>query len=95
MIKIEDSYPNSTNTRFCKTAKPMIVNITHLIGLAIRGGCTMFPCLKYQTTYTKTLRVTTSPNITQIYTQRIKLSNSLKAGGPLVLLLGLKVLIVG
>ena len=69
MIKIEDSYLNNTNTRFCKTAKPMIVNITHLIGLTIRGGCGMFACLKYQTTYTKTLRVTTSPNITQIYTQ--------------------------
>ncbi len=68
MMKIEDSYPNSTTTKLNKTAIPIIVNITHLIGLAIRGGCTMFPCLKYQTTYTKTLRVNTSPNITQIYT---------------------------
>ena len=79
IIKIEDSYANSTITTFNKTAKPMIMNSIHLIRLAIRGGCTMFPCLKNQTTYTKAIRVTASPSITQIYTQWIKLNNSLNA----------------
>ncbi len=32
MMKIEDSYPNSTTTKLNKTAIPIIVNITHLIG---------------------------------------------------------------